>query len=1058
LVEPRLLNPKALLPGRSLRFLFTVKGRFVGRSMELAVFKFKDFDIGRQLAVDIQNSTLASLTNRKGGNIQKEKREQITSKKLLATRNGFIVPGVKPIKPACFVPVSLGMFQIPEKLMEVILDNNSSVRREEVLAHLVEAYRLLEEPLSPQNYVLRWDLLVHMEEIEHMVNISRYNTRASLRRVQDYLSLEIPGLAERRPSLITSDRVIAREAWKDENSWSTGKEEVCYEGYIFKVLSNEILIKFNPSFHESCAGIYSISFEGNRTSFRREHQAIHLAFRHLSTDWLFPSKVNYQAPQVIITEEENFSRPSSQFNNNDTHNNVLINDYNNEKASNEKEVSANISLETQDQSVIAVHNCKNELVKDKLCSVHKEDLYLEDKSNICDNPKNVGLQANTLTQDVNVSNIENCGNAILNSSSQVINDTKQPKILSPRVKVSDMFEKFSLKDEVHHKASPPRVPVIDRFLQNGNCTEKSPKEVKNILAQLVSLSPSSKSHPHQEMKTVDEIEKSMFNVSARSNILDDIQPLPKKTQFENKEKDMQQFLSNELNSTNASGQEKMKWNSKNKLKFGKEVESNNKVPCRKRRKIQWFNPLLNHHQKEAVRNILKGEARPLPYVIFGPPGTGKTITLVEAVLQIYFLIPESRLLIGSPSNSSADLIAERLLNTGLLAPGDLLRLLGHHYSEQGKVSERLRPYCGSADIKAREDYQPAQAKEGVVNISRHAIGRHRITVGTCNTLAVLYQMGFPRGHFTHVLVDEAGQATEPQILIPLVFLHSSYGQAVLAGDPLQLGPVVMSKLADHFGLGESLLSRMLCRTPYLRDRAGFPDSGGYNPHLVTRLVYNYRSLPQILRLPNRLFYDGDLIPQVSEERSAEARILASLGSEAVLPPREGQPPAVVFHGVRGTNCQDADSPSWYNPHEAVQTAMYLQKLYACGLTPEDCGIITPYQAQVFKIRHVLDTLEIPAPKVGSVEEFQGQERMAIILSTVRSSPRLIETDVRHTIGFVACPRRLNVAITRARAVLIIIGNPHLLARDQYWRSVLAYSVYNHGYTGSDKPPLEVWQD
>uniref|UniRef100_A0A1B6HGZ4 Uncharacterized protein n=1 Tax=Homalodisca liturata TaxID=320908 RepID=A0A1B6HGZ4_9HEMI len=366
----------------------------------------------------------------------------------------------------------------------------------------------------------------------------------------------------------------------------------------------------------------------------------------------------------------------------------------------------------------------------------------------------------------------------------------------------------------------------------------------------------------------------------------------------------------------------------------------------------------------------------------------------------------------------------------------------------------MRPYCGNADIKARDDYQEYRDLENVVNISRHAIGRHRITVGTCNTLGVLYQLGFPRGHFTHVLVDEAGQATEPEILIPLAFLHSSYGQAVFAGDPLQLGPVVLSRTAEQLGLGESLLSRLLLHTPYCRDFTGHPSSGGYNPHLLTRLVYNYRSLPEILQLSNNMFYDGDLLPQVDEEKSEEARVLVSLRS--VLPPRpDRSPPALVFHGVRGTNCQAVDSPSWHNPHEAVQVTMYLQALYAAGLTPEQCGIITPYQAQAVKIRQMLDTLEVSAPKVGSVEEFQGQERMAIIVSTVRSSPQLIQKDLRHTIGFVASPRRLNVAVTRARALLVVIGNPHLLARDHYWRTVLTYCVRNQAYTGCDLPDLGI---
>lgn len=92
-------------------------------------------------------------------------------------------------------------------------------------------------------------------------------------------------------------------------------------------------------------------------------------------------------------------------------------------------------------------------------------------------------------------------------------------------------------------------------------------------------------------------------------------------------------------------------------------------------------------------------------------------------------------------------------------------------------------------------------------------------------------------------------------------------------------------------------------------------------------------------------------------------------------------------------------------------------------------------------------LDVKLPKISSVEGFQGQERNVIIISAVRSSSSFVNDDIRHSLGFVACPRRLNVAITRARALVIILGNPRLLSQDPYWRNVLTYCINQDSYTG-----------
>lgn len=147
--------------------------------------------------------------------------------------------------------------------------------------------------------------------------------------------------------------------------------------------------------------------------------------------------------------------------------------------------------------------------------------------------------------------------------------------------------------------------------------------------------------------------------------------------------------------------------------------------------------------------------------------------------------------------------------------------------------------------------------------SRSVLGRHKITVSTCSSTGVLHSMGFPRGHFSHIFVDEAGQASEPEVMIPVSFLDKYDGQIVLAGDPMQLGPVVISRVASDCGLNESFLERLIGRFPYVRDPHGFPESEGYDPRLVTKLLYNYRSLKPILNLFSSMFYYGELIATVS---------------------------------------------------------------------------------------------------------------------------------------------------------------------------------------------------
>ena len=141
---------------------------------------------------------------------------------------------------------------------------------------------------------------------------------------------------------------------------------------------------------------------------------------------------------------------------------------------------------------------------------------------------------------------------------------------------------------------------------------------------------------------------------------------------------------------------------------------------------------------------------------------------------------------------------------------------------------------------------------------------------------------------------------------------------------------------------------------------------------------------------------------------------------------KGKTPLLV-HGVIGQDLREQSSPSFFNPEEVVIVMDYIEQVLAMpGMMEEDIGVITPYRRQVQKIRGMLVEKNRRGVTVGTTEEFQGQERKVIILSTVRSSPEYVNIDTQYRLGFLADPKRFNVAITRAQALLIVVGNPRIL--------------------------------
>ncbi|XP_025203213.1 LOW QUALITY PROTEIN: probable RNA helicase armi [Melanaphis sacchari] len=492
-------------------------------------------------------------------------------------------------------------------------------------------------------------------------------------------------------------------------------------------------------------------------------------------------------------------------------------------------------------------------------------------------------------------------------------------------------------------------------------------------------------------------------------------------------------LSHDMPNTNNNYEDNSKKNNNTMLSSPKVVQN-----------IRWFNNKLNLKQKSAVINILKGEGRPMPYIIHGPPGTGKTITLIESIIQVYKEFPESKLLICAPTNSTVNILLSKLVNSGLFNNTIMKRLVTYNHFISSSYNMDYDEYCVLSEL---ECYNTGESDTRL--IKKEAILKLRIVLSTEGITGLLFMMGFKNGIFTHLFIDGAEQFTEPEMLLPLsLFNPYQGGQVILAGDPKQLGPVVMSILAKDSGLELSMLSRLINYPPYLKDISRFPIHNGYNPKLTIHLFQNYRALSDIVWQYNRLFYKFSLMPTVSNNNKRKKILLNKLNKNVHWNIDCNGP--VMVHGIDGEDFQDFKSYSWFNPREAFQVLFYFTKLINSGISADDIGIITQYSAQVSKINELLkmNHPDITLPKAGTVEMFQGRERMIIIISIVRSKNSAGRDKInKFPHCFLVDKERTNVAISRAKALLIIIGDPSTILTNKYWKNVLYHSIYTHNYTG-----------
>jgi len=422
---------------------------------------------------------------------------------------------------------------------------------------------------------------------------------------------------------------------------------------------------------------------------------------------------------------------------------------------------------------------------------------------------------------------------------------------------------------------------------------------------------------------------------------------------------------------------------------------------------------LNVDQAEAVRLALGADTVAL---VHGPPGTGKTHTLVE-IIRLAVARGE-RVLACAMSNVATDHLARRLLEAGVeiirlghpvrvspdLAARTLERLLEETYAgrlaeewmaEARSIRERAlkrRARGGSRrsyhldmkevralfrDARMQLSGQQAALLEGASVICATAAG---------SDVGVLGELVFDR-----VVLDEATQAPDPVALVAL----SRAPKAVLAGDPEQLPPTVIDVDAEREGLGTTLFERLAAR-----DEAA-----------VHMLTVQYRMHEALAAFPSRTRYENRLV----SDASVAGHRLEDLPGVVSDPARPGPLVLVDTAGKGWDDEQEAESASTRNPGQAVRTAAEVRRLLSRGVSPKDIAVITPYRAHLNVLRSALEPERKRGLEIGTVDGFQGREKEAIVFDLVRSNGD-------GQVGFVADRRRLNVALTRARRFLLVVAD------------------------------------
>ena len=406
-------------------------------------------------------------------------------------------------------------------------------------------------------------------------------------------------------------------------------------------------------------------------------------------------------------------------------------------------------------------------------------------------------------------------------------------------------------------------------------------------------------------------------------------------------------------------------------------------------------------------------------LVHGPPGTGKTTVLVEVIRRA--VARGERVLAAAPSNLAVDNLVERLAAAGLSPlrighPARVLPSVVEHTLDQrvrGHESARLSRQLIDDALRLRASARKREQRRGPGRFSEaraderearalfaearkleqraraDVLDRAEVVLATLTGLATRLLAGRA---FDLAVVDEATQAVEPAVYLALL----KGGRAVLAGDHLQLPPTILSP--DAAALGISLFERLAAA----------------RPEAMLTLYEQHRMHEQIMRYPSDALYQGKL------------RAHPSVAHHHL----DGKPLELIDTAGRGFEDQTPEaSDSKLNLGEAGLAASEARKLLRL-LAPAEIAVIAPYDAQVQRIRSLL--ADLPDLEVDTVDGFQGREKEAIVLCLVRSNEA-------GELGFLSDIRRMNVALTRARKKLVVIGDGATIARHPFYDGFLRYA-------------------